>query len=306
MSHFDPNQTFGSDRLLPKPPIQSRPSVAMKGEGAMAERAAEVQDHWTRKGVLERIDAVLTELGHDPQNLTPEILATVEHLHTGGLATTRDQAEQITLTPDSRVLDIGCGIGGPSRYLAHTYGCRVDGIDLTPELVETGQVLTERCGLAERVTLQLGDALDLAFPDETFDVVWCQNVTMNIADKARFLASAYRVLKPGGLFTSTEFSLGPGGDIIYPVVWAYDASTNYLDPEDVMRAQFDAARFCIREWTNYSDSIVERAKQIADQPPNKLANYLVFGEDTPERMRNTQRNLMEKRIIYWMTTAERP
>ena len=97
----------------------------------MTERAAEVQDHWTRKGVLARIDAVLTELGHDPQNLTPEILATVEHLHTGGLATTRDQAEQITLTSDSRVLDIGCGIGGPSRYLAHTYGCRVDGIDLT-------------------------------------------------------------------------------------------------------------------------------------------------------------------------------
>ena len=111
----------------------------------MEEHASEVRDHWTRRGVLERIDAVLTELGHDPQNLTPEILATVEHLHTGGAATTRDQAERLTLTPDSRVLDIGCGIGGPSRHLAHTNGCRVDGIDLTPELVETGQVLTRQC-----------------------------------------------------------------------------------------------------------------------------------------------------------------
>ena len=272
----------------------------------MTERAAEVQEHWTRKGVLARIDAVLTELGHNPQNLTPEILATVEHLHTGGLATTRDQAEQITLTSDSRVLDIGCGIGGPSRYLAHTYGCRVDGIDLTEELVETGQVLTERCGLADRVTLHQGDALDLPFADQTFDVVWCQNVTMNISDKSGFLAGVYRVLKPGGVFTSTEFSLGPGGDIIYPVFWAYDASTNFLDPEDVMRAQFDAAGFRIHEWTNYSDTIVERAKQMAGKPPNKLAVNLVFGEDTPERMRNTQRNLMEKRIIYWVTTAERP
>ena len=133
----------------------------------MAERA-EVQDHWTRKGVLARIDDVLKELGHDPQVLTPEILATVEHLHSGGLATTRDQAERLTLTANSRVLDIGCGIGGPARYLANTYGCRVDGIDLTPELVETGLVLTERCGLADRVTLQLGDALDPPFADETF------------------------------------------------------------------------------------------------------------------------------------------
>src|SRR5437899_9718283 len=117
----------------------------------MAERTADVQAHWTRPGVLARIDAALAELGQDPQILTPEILATVEHLHTGGLATTRDQAERVTLTQDSRVLDIGCGLGGPARYLANRYGCRVDGIDLTPELIETGQVLTERCGLSGRV-----------------------------------------------------------------------------------------------------------------------------------------------------------
>jgi MPBQ/MSBQ methyltransferase len=86
----------------------------------MAERTVDVQAHWTRPGVLARIDAVLTELGHDPQNLNPEILATVEHLHSGGLATTRDQAKRIAVTEDSRVLDVGCGIGGPARYLAHT------------------------------------------------------------------------------------------------------------------------------------------------------------------------------------------
>ena len=137
-------------------------------------------------------------------------------------------------------------------------------------------------------------------------MVWCQNVTMNISDKSGFLAGVYRVLKPGGVFTSTEFSLGPGGDIIYPVPWAYDASINFLDPEDVMRAQFDAAGFRILEWTNYSDTIVERAKQMAGKPPSKLANDLVFGEDAPERQRNSQRNLMEKRIIYWVTTAVRP
>ena len=95
----------------------------------MAERTADVQAHWTRRGVLARIDAALAELGQDPQILTPEILATVEHLHSGGLATTREQAKRIALTKDSRVLDVGCGIGGPARYLAHTYGCRVDGID---------------------------------------------------------------------------------------------------------------------------------------------------------------------------------
>jgi sarcosine/dimethylglycine N-methyltransferase len=154
----------------------------------MAERTSDVQAHWTRPGVLARIDAALTELGHDSQNLTPEVLSTIEHLHSGGLATTRDQAARVALTQDSRVLDIGCGIGGPARYLAHTYGCRVDGIDLTPELIETGRVLTKRCGLADRVALRRGNALDPPYGDQTFDVVWCQNVTMNIEDKARLLA----------------------------------------------------------------------------------------------------------------------
>jgi sarcosine/dimethylglycine N-methyltransferase len=202
--------------------------------------------------VLARIDAALTELGHDPQKLTPEILATVEHLHSGGLATTREQAKRIALTEDSWVLDVGCGIGGPARYLARTYGCRVDGIDLTPELIETGRVLTERSGLADRVVLQISNALDLPYSDQTFDVVWCQNVAMNIADKDGLFAGVYRALKLGGLFTSTEYSVGPGGDIIFPVPWAYDASINFLDREDVMRERYHTAGFRILECMNYS------------------------------------------------------
>jgi hypothetical protein len=74
-----------------------------KRQNVMAERTADIQAHWTRPGVLARIDAALTELGHDPQNVTPEILATVEHLHCGGLATTREQANRVALSEVSRV-----------------------------------------------------------------------------------------------------------------------------------------------------------------------------------------------------------
>jgi ubiquinone/menaquinone biosynthesis C-methylase UbiE len=258
-----------------------------------------------RPGVLARIDAALTELGHDPKNLNPEILGSLDHLHSGGLAITREQAKRIGLTEDSRVLDVGCGIGGPARYLAHSYGCRVDGIDLTPELIETGRVLTKRCNLTDRVMLRRGNALDLPYSDQTFDLVWCQNVAMNIADKAGFLAGVYRVLKPGGLFTSTEYSGGPGGDIIFPVPWAYDASINFLDPEDVMRARYHTAGFRILEWVNYSSVVIEHYEKMLSSPP-KLTSRLIFGDDAPERQRNSQRNLIEGRTIYWMITAERP
>src|SRR5207253_6898458 len=70
---------------------------------------ADVQAHWTRPGVLARIDAALTELGHDPQNLNPEILAALEHLHSGGFATTRDQAKRDSITDAGRPQEEGRG-----------------------------------------------------------------------------------------------------------------------------------------------------------------------------------------------------
>jgi hypothetical protein len=89
----------------------------------MAERTADVQAHWTRPGVLARIDAALTELGHDPQNLNPEILATLEHLHSGGLATTRDQAKRIAVTEDTRVLDVWPAQGNSRQHRIELWPC---------------------------------------------------------------------------------------------------------------------------------------------------------------------------------------
>jgi SAM-dependent methyltransferase len=192
-------------------------ATSLAGGATVAERIA--HDHRAGRpphctiSVLPLSGSGLTELGQDPHNLSPDTLETVEHLHSGGFATTRDQAKRVSITEESRVLDVVCGIGGPARYLAHRFGCRVDGIDLTPELIETGRVLTERCKLGDRVALQVGNALELPYPDQTFDVVWCQNVTMNIADKVGLLASVYRVLKRGGLYTATEYSVGPGGEV---------------------------------------------------------------------------------------------
>jgi hypothetical protein len=128
---------------------------------------------------------------------------------------------------------------------------------------------------------------------------------MNVADKAGLLAGVYRVLKPGGLFTSTEYSVGPGGDIIFPVSWAFDASINFLDPEDVMRERYHTGGFRILEWMNYSNIAIEHYERMLNAPP-KLSSRLVFGDEVPERQRNSLRNLIEGRIIYWMITVERP
>jgi hypothetical protein len=84
--------------------------------------------------------------------------------------------------------------------------------------------------------------------------------------QAAFLAGVYRVLKPGGLFTSTEFSLGPGGEIVFPVPWACDSSLSFLDPEDAMQSQCLNAGFRIRDWIDYSDTVVQSFERMLNSP----------------------------------------
>jgi ubiquinone/menaquinone biosynthesis C-methylase UbiE len=108
------------------------------------------------------------------------------------------------------VLDLGCGLGGASRYLAAEWGCRVAAIDLTPNFVEVARILAARCDLADRVEIREANAITLPFQDGTFDHVWSYAVTMNIADKEGLAREVARVLKPGGRFSCNEIERGDG------------------------------------------------------------------------------------------------
>ena len=110
----------------------------------------------------------------------------------------RALAEAAAITSTDEVLDVGCGIGGPARFLATKFGCKVTGIDLTPEFIDVARDLNARVGLGDTIDLRVADALDLPFPDASFDVVWTQHVSMNIADKPGLYAELGRVLRPGG------------------------------------------------------------------------------------------------------------
>src|SRR5260370_36270764 len=98
------------------------------------------------------------------------------------------------------VVDLGCRVGGASRYLAAECGCRGASSALTPNFVEAARILTARCALADRVEIRQANALALPFQDGTFDHVWSYAVSMNIADKAGLGREVARVLKPGGRF----------------------------------------------------------------------------------------------------------
>jgi ubiquinone/menaquinone biosynthesis C-methylase UbiE len=267
----------------------------------MSDHQPAVARHYGRGGLLDRILAALTEAGKDLEHLTIEDLAPVDEFHGRQRRATEELAAMLAPRPGERLIDIGSGIGGPSRYLAKICGCRVSGIDLTEEFVAAADDLTRRTGLTGQVDFRQGSALELPFADASFDLAWSQNVAMNIADRARWYAEVHRVLRPGGRFAFQDVAQGPGGEAHYPLMWADTPATSFLHTPEATRALLEAAGFTVREWRDNSEaSIAETEAQRAAAAANPgarpaLGISLVVGADFPEKMRNSQRSLREGR-----------
>ena len=130
---------------------------------------------------------------------------------------------------DLKVLDIGCGLGGSARMLADEFNCSVKGIDLSHEYIRTAQKLSELVGLKDKTGFIQGDALDLPYGNDSFDVVWTQHVQMNISDKTKFYSEIKRVLKDGGTLMYYDIFSKNGEDVNYPVPWANNSSVSFLE-----------------------------------------------------------------------------
>src|SRR5262245_64925065 len=171
-----------------------------------------VRQRYARTGILDRVIAFLQERGIDPEHPSYQDFFPFEH----GIEATRDHIERAGINSSMQVMDLGCGVGGCSRVIAATRGCRVTGVDLTPQYIEVARELTRRCELADRIEFRQADALDLPFAEATFDHVWCHTVNMNIQDSRKLVQEGARELKRGSRFSCSEFGQGPGRGAVFP------------------------------------------------------------------------------------------
>lgn len=250
-----------------------------------------VTEQYTSGNLLERVFEGLRAVGKDPDNLAAADLVPVDHFHTLGASATTGLADAAGLKEGDEVLDAGCGLGGPARTLAETYGCRVTGIDLTPEFCEAAAELNRRVGLGDKIVIQEANALALPFGDDTFDVVWTMHVSMNIDDKAELYDQFARVLKPGGKLAFFDLIAGEG-DLHFPVPWANDRAINHLVDEDELRLLLSTAGFHAEMW---EDLTAEGAEFFRSQVPSPLGVQLL-GTDMKPKLMNLGRNLAEGRV----------
>ncbi|MCU0805034.1 MAG: methyltransferase domain-containing protein [Burkholderiales bacterium] len=261
-----------------------------------------VVTHYSRGDILARIAAALRDDGADPEHPTIETLAPYDQFHGRGIEATAEAAGLMPARPGDHVLDIGSGIGGPARYVARRFGCRVTGIDLTPEFCSVATELTRRVGLGERVDFECGNALAMPFADARFDGAYSMNVSMNIADKRAFYREIRRVLKPGAWLVLSEVAKGGGGELAYPAPWATSAQTSFLvTPEETREGLLDAG-FEVVELASSLEQALDfgmrsRAAVARGEKPPHRAVMLMQGEAAKAAMANTARGLAQGAIV---------
>lgn len=260
-----------------------------------------VSDNYLHGDLLKAIQTAVTRLGKTVDSVTIDDLAAVDEFHIGGRLATETFLEQLEFSGQDHILDIGCGLGGASRFVASKYKNQITGIDLTREYIETGKVLCSWVKLDKQVTLHHGSALSMPFQDETFDGGYMMHVGMNIEDKARLFTEIHRVLRQGSYFGVYDVMQQNDGELAYPVPWATDSSTSSLATPDKYRKALNDAGFEIANEKNRRDFALDffkqlRAKTEASGGPPPMGLHTLMRESTTEKIKNMIDNIAENYI----------
>jgi ubiquinone/menaquinone biosynthesis C-methylase UbiE len=268
-----------------------------------------VETHYARGNIGPRIREALARAGKDVAILDPDDIEEMDTIHNRGREATVELACLVGFAAGMHVLDLGCGLGGPSRYIARQFGCRVTGIDLTQEYCEVAALLAERTGLSVRVDYKCVSALHTPFPDRSFDAVWTEHAAMNIEDKRTLYREAMRVLKPGGKFALYDVVKGSGGPIDYPVPWAKDASISFVVTPGALQAYVEEAGFRVLTWIDATPAVLAWADRMRAQAARAgeagrviQPGREIIGIDTSKMMKNHR----EGRTGLVMAVMQRP
>ena len=214
----------------------------------------------TLKQILDQNPALAWQL---------EDFAGIDQLHLGGIPATQ---ELIAWLPKSAKtgLDIGCGLGGTSRYLAQQHSCTMTGLDLNGEYIQAATLLNQSLATPPACRFIQGNSLSLPFARASFDFVVSQHASMNIAAKNKLLAGLYQVIKPGGHLLLHEVMLARNVEataVCYPTPWAHSFEDSHLVEWQRFADMANNSGFKLTKFTDNTASALAWIKQARQHKP---------------------------------------
>jgi ubiquinone/menaquinone biosynthesis C-methylase UbiE len=213
-----------------------------------------------------------------------------DEFHVRGKAVSEELFSQIELNQDSLVLDLGCGLGGTCRMLAEKYDCMVHGVDYSEQHINTAKSLSKLTGFDSKTEFKQGDATDLPYPSDHFDLVITQHVQMCIADKKKLYSEIKRILKKGGLFIYYDVLKKSEGALTYALPWVDDEVNNYLiSPDELsdMMQSLDFKKISTQDQTqkglNFLSSFLAKAEE---KPAILTGQKILMGDNALEKITN--------------------
>ncbi|WBL77272.1 methyltransferase domain-containing protein [Bradyrhizobium xenonodulans] len=263
--------------------------MTIKSSRTAAEDA--VAHHYARGGLIDVIESALAQMGKTRDTVTIDDLSAVDEFHIGGRKATEELMAQLRITAADHVLDVGSGLGGPARFLAARYKCRVSGVDLTRDYVETGSRICQWMGLDDRITLHRSTALAMPFQESTFSKAYMLHVGMNVEDKENLCLEIARVLQPGALFSVYDVMRTAEGELLFPVPWATTSDSSTVSAPERYKRALQRAGFEILSERNRKDFALAyfadlRARSLPAGVAGPLGLHTLMGERRQDQIRN--------------------
>ena len=269
----------------------------------------DIENFWTRGDLYSRINQAMSDSGLNNKKLEIEDLFPIDQYHARGIGATKDLGKRMPITENQKILDVGCGLGGPARYYAKEFKCHITGVDITPSFIEIGNNFNRLTSMSTMVDLYVGNGEKLEFEDEVFDGAYSQHVTMNISDRMKFFSEIYRVLKKGSFFAFTEHGLGPIGNPNFPLPWADNQDMSFLLPPAKTVTILKEIGFINIKLIETGDKYIEGYEKLIQKQPKSekptLGIHVIGGSSMHERSINSMRSIKENRTLPFEIVCEK-
>lgn len=259
-----------------------------------------IEQHYYLPNLYDKIVQQLLKKGVDLNKLTRKDIAAVDEFHVRGAQISRELANIAKLN-NSKLLDIGCGIGGPCRLLAEEFNCNATGIDLSKEYINTAISLSKLVGLNNCTNFIHGDATKLPFKNNSFNVVWTQHLLVNISNIDRLFDEINRVLTKKGTFIYYDVFKKGSKEIQYPTPWANESKISFIHSASEIKCKLNGLGFTKVQSTNETEAGIvffeKLLTRISKHGIPELGLSILMGEYFFEKITNFLNALKNGSII---------